>query len=245
MSFAGTEINAAEQADAAAEAVGAPNIEESVGENNKEPNTSGATTTPGLISKVKTSSWKAFHAVKWILLVVFAFIILALIASWNMRRSQKYSKEELQNIKSLVLYAAKSAEEAERIKQTDPLQALLHANYAVCYVNAAKHMVNEKTIGGLLGADVQELEQYLTLLQQSLLNTVEYQILKPSEAIPTPISRTNEQGKHIVTLNTAPMGASNNAPTPTLAQKSSMPTQRNVLPKQTPILKNRPSVFSS
>lgn len=127
---------------------------------------------------------RAFNAVKWILLVVGFFLVLAIIASWNMNRNQTYSKQELQQIRSLVLYAAKSAEEAERIGRDDPLQALLHANYAVCYVNAAKHMVNEQTIEGLSGADMGELEQYLTQLQQTLLHTVERRCKKMPPSMP-------------------------------------------------------------
>lgn len=128
------------------------------------------------MSNLKAGALRVFHAVKWVLLVILVFLVLAIIASWNMNRNVRYSKQELQNIRSLMLYAAKSAEEAERIGTDDPLQALLHANYAVCYVNAAKHMVDDKTIQGLLGSSVAELEQYLAQLQQTLLNQVEWQL---------------------------------------------------------------------
>lgn len=193
------------------------------------------------MSRVKAGALRVFHAVKWVALVVVFFLLLAIVASWNMNRKKSYSKQELQNIRSLVLYAAKSAEEAERIGRDDPLQALLHANYAVCYVNAAKHMVDEKTIEGLIGADVQEIEQYLNQLQQTLLSTVEYQILTP-KAPPTLVSSAaKEQGKRI-NVNPALVndGANNGTNQQPLARGA--PTTKTSLPLPSG---NKPSVFSS
>lgn len=121
---------------------------------------------------VQSAAVKVFNVVKWVLLVIAVFLVLALIASWNMNRHKTYSKQELQQVHSLVLYAAKSAEEAERVGRTDPMQGLLNANYAVCYVNAAKHMVNDETLESLVGTSMAELEQYLNQLQHTLLQTV-------------------------------------------------------------------------
>ena len=121
---------------------------------------------------VQNAAVKVFDVLKWVLLVVAVFLVLALLASWNMNRHKTYSKQELQQVHSLVLYAAKSAEEAERVGRTDPMQGLLNANYAVCYVNAAKHMVNDETLESLVGTSMAELEQYLNQLQHTLLQTV-------------------------------------------------------------------------
>lgn len=188
------------------------------------------------MSKVKAGAVRVFHAVKWVALVVVFFLLLAIIASWNMNRKKTYSKEELQNIRSLVLYAAKSAEEAERIGRDDPLQALLHANYAVCYVNAAKHMVDEKTIAGLIGADIQEIEQYLNQLQQTLLSTVEYQILTPK----APVATVKEQGRRINVNPALVNGSSGNN------SNSSNSVQRKGAAVLPPLPSgNKPSVFSS
>jgi len=142
---------------------------------------SGKNEKKNIFKTIRKKGLEIFHAVKWVLLVVGVFFVLAVIASWNMNRNQTYSKQELQQIKSLTLYAAKSAEEAERIGRDDPLQALLHANYAVCYINAAKHMVNEQTIENLMGADMNELEQYLTQLQETLLGSVEQRLAMQKE----------------------------------------------------------------
>ena len=52
------------------------------------------------------------------------------------------------------------------------VQALLHADYSVCYVSAAKHLVDRQTIESLIGTDLNELEAYLKSLQQRLLERV-------------------------------------------------------------------------
>lgn len=113
-----------------------------------------------------------WNVLKWVLLVVLVFAVLAAVSAWNIRRSKTYTKEELERIRSLLEYSAKSAEEAERTERDDPLQALLHANYAICYLNASKHIVDEKAVESLLGAHVPELEHYLKQLQHRLLDTV-------------------------------------------------------------------------
>ncbi len=194
------------------------------------------------INSLKKGTIRVFHAIKWALLVILFFVVLAIFASWNMKRNKKYSKEELSNIRSLVLYAAKSAEEAERIAEENPLQALLHANYAVCYVNAAKHMVTEQAIEGMLGTDIQELEQYLTQLQQTLLITVEQQLLQQKSAVKATMIeeqrvKPNEQGKKIV-INQAVASAHQPNPTPQVG---------DAIKRQLPILPstNKPSVFAS
>lgn len=115
---------------------------------------------------------KMWNSFRWVLLVVAVFTVLALASVWNMKRAKTYTKSELSRIQSLLQYAAKSAEEAERAEKTDPLQALLHANYALCYLNASKHIVDAKTIESLLGSNVDEMDRYLKDLQHRQLQRV-------------------------------------------------------------------------
>ena len=122
--------------------------------------------------RVKTTLCKIWHWTKWILLVVIIFAALAAISIYNARRKRNLTPHQLERIRSLLQYASKSADEAERIADDQPIQALLHADYAVTYFSAARHLVDEKTIESLLGTDFAELQQYLQQLQQRLLERV-------------------------------------------------------------------------
>jgi len=129
-------------------------------------------TKPPVWPRVKRTMCKIWHSVKWILLVVVIFAALAAVSIFNSRRKRHLTPHQLERIRSLLQYASKSADEAERIADEQPIQALLHADYAVTYFSAARHMVDEKTIESLLGTDFNELQQYLQQLQQRLLERV-------------------------------------------------------------------------
>lgn len=113
--------------------------------------------------------WRYF---KWILLVLAIFTVLAVVSVYNEKRDRKLSKHHLDRIQSLLQYASKSADEAERVADEDAIQALLHADYAVTYFSAAKHIVDKRTIESLIGTNLDELEQYLRALQQRLIARV-------------------------------------------------------------------------
>jgi hypothetical protein len=116
-----------------------------------------------------------FHYIKWVVLVIGLFIAIAFFAKWNASRYQTITKQEKEQIKSLMGYAQKSAQEAQDNMDTDALQALLHSNYAVCYVNAAKHIVGEQALSKIIDMPVQDLEQHVQGLQRSILTKVEQQ----------------------------------------------------------------------
>lgn len=124
--------------------------------------------------RMKDGAVRVFNSIKWVLLVIIVLVVVALLARWNVDRTKRYSPAALDKVKQLVEYAGKSAEEAERT-QHDPMQSLLHANYAVCYVNAAKHMVDDETLQKLVVTDMAELEEYLKQLQQRAIQLVEHQ----------------------------------------------------------------------
>lgn len=122
--------------------------------------------------RFKEGAVRVFNSIKWILLVIVILASVALLARWNVERTKRYSPLALDKVKELIDYAAKSAYEAERT-QHDPMQSLLHADYAVCYVNAAKHMVDDETLKKITGNDMAELEQYLKQLQQRAIQLVD------------------------------------------------------------------------
>lgn len=119
--------------------------------------------------KTKELLKKFWSWFKWILLVVVVFGALALVSWYNSRKSKRLSPYYLERIRTMLQFASKSADEAERISQDEPVQALLHANYAVVYFAAAKHLVDDRTIESLIGTNLQELDAYLKALQQRLL----------------------------------------------------------------------------
>lgn len=119
--------------------------------------------------KAKTTLCKFWNAVKWILLVVVVFAALAAVSLYNSRKSKRLSPYHLERIRSLLQFASKSADEAERMAEDEPVQALLHADYAVTYFSAAKHLIDAKTIESLIGTNLDELERYLKSLQERLL----------------------------------------------------------------------------
>lgn len=123
-------------------------------------------------SKTKQRVGVVWKSVKWILLVVIVFAALAAVSLYNSRRSRKLTPYQLERIQSLLQYASKSAHEAERIADDQPIQALLHADYAVTYFSAARHLVDEKVIESLIGTNYEELQRYLQQLQQRLLERV-------------------------------------------------------------------------
>lgn len=122
---------------------------------------------------VSESVSTVFHSVKWVLLVIAVFLALALLATWNMKRYQTITQSQKDQVKSLMMYASKSAQEAENIKAEDALQALLHANYAMCYFNACKLFVGDETLATIIESPVPPLESYLEDLQNSILDKVE------------------------------------------------------------------------
>ena len=113
--------------------------------------------------------WRYF---RWVLLVLVIFALLAGVSLYNERRSQRLSTYHLDRIRSLLQYASKSADEAERVADDDAVQALLHADYAVTYFSAAQHIVDKQTIQSLIGTNLDELEQYLKSLQLRLIAKV-------------------------------------------------------------------------
>lgn len=127
---------------------------------------------PSKLTKICSSVKKFWSTFKWILLVVVAFAAFALFSMMNTKKSKIPNKSELNHVQSLLSYAAKSAQEAESVQNTDPLQALLHANYAVCYLNASKHMIDDDNVNKILDNNLQQFESNLSNLQQKQIETI-------------------------------------------------------------------------
>lgn len=124
-----------------------------------------------------------YHTLKWVVVVVAFFALLIWASSWNAQRTVQYSETELEKVRELVVYANRSATEAQRV--SDPLQALLHIDYAVCYLNASKHLVPDpKTLEELTGTNLVDLEQSFARAQRRHLEVVERRMGAAAAAAP-------------------------------------------------------------
>ena len=138
-------------------------------------NESAADDSSSLWQRAKQLISENWSAIRWFLAILAVVIAAALFAIWNAQRAQKFSSEELLGIQKLVVFAGKSAREAQRT-QANPLQSLLHVNYALCFINAAKHMVGGiDALQRLATINVVQLVQYLTATQAQLLNKIRQQ----------------------------------------------------------------------
>jgi len=109
--------------------------------------------------------------VAWVLGVVALFVVVALVMHWNVRRTQTHSAETLANVRELLSYAAQDAEEAERMSDSAPRDALMSANYALVLTEAARHLVDgdDALLERLYGTNMAELTAYLQALQKRLM----------------------------------------------------------------------------
>jgi len=128
-----------------------------------------------LLQRAKGALVNNWNTIRWFVAILALVVAAALFAHWNEQRAQKFSTEELSGIRKLVTFAGKSAREAQRT-QSNPLQALLHVNYALCFVNAANHMIGDPaTLQKLSNINVIALKQHLMTSQAQLLNKIRNQ----------------------------------------------------------------------
>ena len=125
----------------------------------------------------KTKDFVSNHwaTIRWFLVILLFVIGAALFAMWNASRAQKFSSEELAGIQRLVVFAGKSAREAQKTQQ-NTLQSLLHTIYGICFINSAKHMVGGmEALQKLTPVNVAEMHEYLTASQMQLLSRIQQQ----------------------------------------------------------------------
>mgnify|MGYP006910163256 CR=1 FL=1 len=130
--------------------------------------------------------------IKWFIGVLLFVIAAAIFALWNSSRSQKFSSEELAGIQRLVVFAGKSAREAQKTQQ-NTLQSLLHTIYALCFINSAKHMVGGlDALQKLTPVNIVEMHEFLTNSQMRLLSKVQQQCLSKKENSASALERNQD-----------------------------------------------------
>ena len=134
-----------------------------------------AVESPSFWQRTKHAISDNWSTIRWFVAILAVVVAAALFAMWNAQRAQRFSADELAGVQRLIVFAGKSAREAQKT-QTNTLQSLLHVIYAVCFINAAKHMVGGiDALQRLTPVNIVELQQYLTQSQAQLLNRVQQQ----------------------------------------------------------------------
>lgn len=127
------------------------------------------------LKKVRDFVSNHWTTIRWFIIVLLLVIGAALFALWNAARAQRFSSEELAGIERLIVFAGKSAREAQKTQQ-NTLQSLLHTIYAICFINSAKHMVGGiDALQKLTPINVVEMHEYLTKSQMQLLSKIQQQ----------------------------------------------------------------------
>ena len=120
----------------------------------------------------------SWSTIRWFVIILAIVIGAALIAHWNSQRAQQFSAKELDGVRTLIDYATKCTDEAQRT-HTNSLQSLLHTNYAICFINAAKHMVggDVETLQTIIGpkTSIAQLHTHLSGVQAQLLRRIRQQ----------------------------------------------------------------------
>lgn len=131
-----------------------------------------------LWTNVKETIVGSWSTIRWFVIILAVVIGAALIAHWNSQRAQQFSAKELDGVRTLIDYATKCTDEAQRT-HNNSLQSLLHTNYAICFINAAKHMVggDVETLQTIIGAkaNVAQLHAHLNASQAQLLRKIRQQ----------------------------------------------------------------------
>lgn len=128
-----------------------------------------------VLQKAKDFVADNWSTIRWFIVVLLIVVGAALFALWNASRAQRYSADELAGIQRLVVFAGKSAREAQKTQQ-NTLQSLLHTIYALCFINSAKHMVGGMdALQKLTPVNIKEMHQYLTTSQMKLLSRIQQQ----------------------------------------------------------------------
>lgn len=84
-------------------------------------------------------------------------ILILIVCMWNGSMGTK------QSIQKLVKQSARYATTAQQ--DTSPMTALLHANYAVSYLNALKDIATDNQIHNATGIDVKKFKEHIMNVQ--------------------------------------------------------------------------------
>lgn len=124
--------------------------------------------------------WQTIPQLKWSVFVVSIMLVLALLSLWTGNSTPTYSKDYINNLRSLVQQALQWNTTAQQ--DTNDLVRLMHATSAVAYFNAARTLATGKDLSRISGVNVQEVRDLLDRTQKDAMQRVTHACppLKPS-----------------------------------------------------------------
>ena len=103
------------------------------------------------------------------IIVLMVILIIALLAKWVSSR-QSYSNDMVRQIKHVLSEAARW--QAMCQQDQNVAMALMHANYAVAYVNVVRQLMTDENIRNSAGVNMQEFVMQLHETQQRCLQAL-------------------------------------------------------------------------
>lgn len=103
-------------------------------------------------------------------LVVLGVLVVALLSKWSGGSATRFPPKFTRDVKSLVTEAARWSAVAEQ--DTNAMLRVLHATYAVAYLNAARTFADDKDLERISGVRVPELQAQMQTQQQDAIQKV-------------------------------------------------------------------------
>ena len=101
------------------------------------------------------------------LLVILVVLLIAVLSRWSAKPSGKYSPQVAQSVRKMVKEAARWSTVSEQ--DSNAMLKLLHATYAVAYLNVARTMAGDKDIEALAKVRIDELMNKLKARHQKAI----------------------------------------------------------------------------
>ena len=103
-------------------------------------------------------------------LVLLGVLVIALLSKWSVGGGSRFSPKLARDVKSLVTEAARWSAVSEN--DGNAMLRVLHATYAVAYVNAARTFADDKNLERMSGVRIQELQTQVQAQQQAAIQKV-------------------------------------------------------------------------
>ena len=104
------------------------------------------------------------------LVVVGVLILVAFVSKWGGQRHKAYPPNVIKSCKRLVGQAARWGNAA--VQDTVPLLKLVHVNYGMAYVRAARTLADDEELQRITQVDVRELYLLLETQQQDIIKEI-------------------------------------------------------------------------